>query len=153
MRKLTVVALAAVVALLALPALAQGGKEHGNIEQQIASLDDQFSQAFGKADVAFMEKYLADNYTGIHSDGKLSTKAQEIEHVKSSNLKWDYVKVRDRQIHSYGNMVVLVQLASSKGTLAGKPYSGEYNTTHVWVKRNGNWQIVAFQSTKVPESH
>ncbi len=152
MRKLTMLAFA-VVALLALPALGQGGKEHGSVEQQIAALSDQFSQAFANADIGFLEKRLADDYTGIHSDAKLSTKAQEIGNVKASTLKWDSVDLHDRKIHRYGDTVVVVGLASSKGTIGGKPYSGDYRTTNVWVKRNGNWQVVAFQSTKVPESH
>src|ERR1700687_4382469 len=113
-------------------AVEQTGRE--NVEQQIAALSDQFSQAFGKADTGFMEKYFADDFTGIHSDGKLLTKAQEIDNVKSGALKWESVDTHESKIHAYGDTAVRIALASSKGTLGGKPYSGDYRTTQGWVQ-------------------
>jgi ketosteroid isomerase-like protein len=134
------------VCLLVVPlAWSQGG----NAEEQIKTLADQFSQAFGKADTGFMEKYFADEFTGIHSDGNLSTKAQEIDNVKSGNLKWASVDLHERKIRVYGETAVVVALASSTGTFGGKPYSGDFRTTQVWMKHKGNWKVVAFQSTRV----
>ena len=135
-----------VVCLLVVPlAWSQGG----NAEEQIGALSDQFVQAMAKADTAFMEKHFADEFTAIHSDGKLTTKAQEIENLKSSTLKWDSVDVQDRKIHVYGDAATVIMLATSKGTISGKPYSGDFRTTQVWVKNKGNWKMVAFQSTRV----
>ena len=154
MKKISLVVLALVsIFLLAAPfALGQGdkGMKGGDVEEQIKTLSDQFNKAYAKADTGFMEKYFADEFTAIHSDGKLSTKAQEIDNIKSSSLKWDSVDVHERKIHAYGNTALVIGLASSKGTLGGKPYSGDYRTTQFWVKHNGNWRIVAFQSTRVP---
>ena len=121
----------------------------GNAEEQIATLSDQFVQAMAKADTAFMEKHLADEFTAIHSDGKLTTKAQEIDNLKSSTLKWNSVDVHDRKIRTYGDMGTVIMLATSKGTISGKPYSGDFRTTQVWVKNSGDWKMVAFQSTRV----
>ncbi len=119
----------------------------GNVEDQVKALSDQFSQAFGKADTGFMEKYFADEFTGIHSDGKLSTKAEEIDNVKSAALKWASVDIHERKLRVYGDTAVVIVLASSTGTLGGEPYSGDFRTTQVWVKQKGNWKVVAFQST------
>ena len=88
------------VCLLVVPvAWSQGG----NVEQQIAALDDQVVQAYLKADTGFMEKYFADDYTAVHSDGKLTTKAQEIENCKSGALKHESMDVRERKIRVYGD--------------------------------------------------
>jgi hypothetical protein len=121
----------------------------GNAEKQIAALSDQFVQAMAKADTNFMEKHLADEFTAIHSDGKLTTKAQEIDNLKTSTLKWDSVEVHDRKIRDYGDAATVIMLATSKGTISGKPYSGDFRTTQVWVKNQGDWKMVAFQSTRV----
>ena len=143
--KLIAPVLVTICLVVVLLAWSQGG----NAEQQIAALADQFTQAFGKADTVFMEKYFADEFTGVHSDGNLSTKAQEINNVKSGTLKWASVDLHERKIHVYGETAVVVGLASSTGSVGGKPYSGDYRTTQVWVKHKGNWKIVAFQSTRV----
>ena len=134
------------VCLLVVPLAWSQGR---NVEEQVKTLSDQFVQALGKADTGFMEKYFADDFTGIHSDGKLSTKAQEIDNVKSGNLKWATVDVHERKISVYGDTAVVTALASSTGTLGGKPYSADFRTTQVWVKHKGNWKVVAFQTTRV----
>lgn len=121
-----------------------------NAEAQISALSDQLDQAFGKADIGWLEKHFADEFTAIHSNGKLVNKAQEIDNVKTGNLKWATVDVHDRKINVIGDAAVVVRLASSTGTVGGNPYSGDFRTTEVWVKHKGDWKMVAFQSTRVP---
>jgi len=134
------------VCLLVVPlAWSQGG----NVEQQIKTLDDQVVQAYLKADTGFMEKYFADDYTAIHGDGKLTTKAQEIGSYKSGALKQESTDVRERKIRAYGDTAVVIVLASAKGTYGEKSFSADFRVTHFWVKRKGNWKIVAYQVTRV----
>jgi len=146
-----------VVCVLAAPlALGQGEKtgkaKGGSVEQQITTLTDQLNQAFGKADIGWMEKHFADDFTAIHSNGKLVTKAQEIDNVKTGNIKWATVDLHDRKIRVFGQTAVVTSLDSSTGTVGGNPYSGDFRATQVWVKQKGNWKMVAFQSTRVPAS-
>jgi len=134
------------VCLLVVPlAWSQGG----NAEQQIRTLQDQVVQAYLKADTGFMEKYFADDFTAIHGDGRLYTKAQEIENYKSGALKYESIDLLERKIRAYGGTAVDIVLASAKGTYGGKSFSADFRATHIWVKRKGNWKIVAFQTTRV----
>jgi hypothetical protein len=119
----------------------------GNVEQQIKTLSDQLSQAYVKGDTSFFEKYLADDYTGIYASSLPVTKA---ENLKPGAIKFESFDVREMKIHVYGDTAVVTSLTSSKGTIEGKPFSGDYRTTRVWVKQKGGWKLVAFQSTQVP---
>ncbi|MGC2321893.1 MAG: nuclear transport factor 2 family protein [Terriglobales bacterium] len=135
------------ICLLVVPlAWSQGG----SVEQQITTLTDQLNQAFGKGDIGWMEKHFADDFTAIHSNGKLLNKAEEIDNVKTGNIKWATVDLHDRKIRAFRGTAVVTTLASSTGTVGGNPYSGDFRTTQVWLKQNGNWKMVAFQSTRVP---
>jgi len=147
MKSMRVIApvLVAICLLVALLAWSQGG----NTEQQIKTLQDQVVQAYLKADTGFMEKYFADDYTAIHGDGRLYTKAQEIENYKSGALKYESIDLHERKIRAYGDTAVDIVLASAKGTYGGKAFSADFRATHFWVKRKGNWKIVAFQTTRV----
>jgi len=153
MRKLNLIVLALVsISLLAAPlALSQGGKgmKGGNVEQQIAALSDQHRQAYLKGDTSFFEKYLADDYTAIYASGRLWTKTQEIEDLKAGTRKFEAIDVQERKISNYGNTSVVTQLFSMKGAISGKPFSGDFRCTRVWVKQKGNWKLVAFQVTRV----
>lgn len=154
----------------ALPAWGQGGnppastKESGktsgrgmtaveqtyaSVEQQIRSLQEESKKAALKGDASFLEKYLADDYVGIDGTGAIITKAQAIQDFKSGTVKYESIDVHDTKIRTYGNTAVVDSLASVKLTMNGKPISGDFRATFVWVKQKGNWKRVAFQSTLV----
>jgi hypothetical protein len=142
--------------LLATPlALGKGGltaKATGGNEQQVTALTDQLIKAFLKGDNAFFDKNSTDDYTAIHSDGRLTTKAEELDAFKSGALKYEAIDLRERKVRVYGNTALVITLSSSKGTLNGKPFSGEFRTTRTYVKQGGNWKMVAFQATRAHAS-
>jgi len=128
------------------------GSEGGNAKQELKTLSNQAVQASLKGDSGFVEQYYADDAMVIHSDGKLLTKAQEIESIKSGNLKYESIDVRESNTLLYGNVAVVEAMSSVKGTLGGKPIGGDFRSTRTWVRRNGNWKCVAYQATRVPTS-
>ncbi|MGB7624678.1 MAG: nuclear transport factor 2 family protein [Terriglobia bacterium] len=121
----------------------------GTVEQEIKTLQGQIQQAILKGDTIVLEKYYADDYTAIHGNGTLSTKAQEIESFKSSATKYDSITVREAKIRIYGDTVVVNALASVIATFNGNQYNGDVRNTRVWVKRDGNWKLVLFEATRV----
>lgn len=127
------------------PVLVQGG----NAEEQINKVTDQVIAARLKGDANSYEKLLADDYTGIYPSGRLVTKAQDIEDLKSGALKYESIDVREIKIRAYGYTAVAVSLVSTKSTRGGKSISADYRVTRVWVKRKGGWVCVAFQATRV----
>ena len=143
--------IALVLVTFSLLAVTLAWSKGGNAEQQIKTVTDEVSVALLKADTTSLEKLLADDYTGIHSDGRLVTKAQEIESVKSSALKYETNEIQDLKIRVYGHTAVATALASLKGTVSGKPFSFTVRSTRVWVKQNGNWMSVAYQATRVSQ--
>jgi len=120
-----------------------------NAQQEIKALQAQDVQAILKSDTSVMEKYYSDDYIAIHGDGKLTTKAREIENFKSGVTKYDSITVREAKIRIYGDTAVVNALASIRATFNGKAYTGDVRNTRVWVKQNGNWKLVLFQATRV----
>jgi hypothetical protein len=123
----------------------------GDVQQQIKTLHDQGRQAALKGDASFFEKHLADDYFGIGGDGRLRTKAEALQDFKSGSIKYESIDERDVKINTYGNAAVVNSMASVKLTTNGKPISGDFRATFVYVKQGGNWKEVAFQSTAVPQ--
>jgi hypothetical protein len=121
-----------------------------NVEQQIKSLHDQGRQAALKGDVGFFEEHLAASYFGIGGDGRLRTKAESVQDLKSGGIRYASIDERDVKVNTYGNTAIVNSMASVKLTSNGKPIAGDYRATFVYVKQGGEWREVAFQSTPAP---
>jgi Domain of unknown function (DUF4440) len=120
-----------------------------NVEQEIKTLHDQSREAALKGDASFFEKCLANTYSGIGGDGRLRTKADTLQDLKSGGIKYESIDEHDVKINTYGNTAVLKSSASVKMTINGKPVNGDYRATFVYVKHGGKWEEVAFQATPV----
>ena len=151
---LIVLALVATSFLAALCAFGQdakgGNAEAETVEQQITALSDQAMQAYLKGDTNIFDRHFDDDYKAIHRDGTMSTKAQEIEKLKSDTLRYEAIDVLGKRRRTYGIVAVIVRASSSKGTFNGKPFGGDVLSTRIFVKQKGIWKEVASQSTRFP---
>jgi ketosteroid isomerase-like protein len=69
--------------------------------------------------------------------------------LKSKERTFDSKTINEMRIQLLGNVAVVYGLSTVKSTLQGKDTSGQYRWTDVLAKRNGQWQAVTSQSTKV----
>ena len=121
-------------------------------EATIMKLTEKIRDASLKGDVATFQELYADDLLSISAvTGTPSTKADAINNFKSGKLKYESLAVSDVAVRFYGPSTALVtNKTEAKGSLGGQDLSGTYRTARLWVKRGGKWQVVFFQSTKVP---
>jgi len=122
----------------------------GAAQQAVEKVDDEIFDAARKGDAAVFEKILADNYIRIGGDGRMSTKAETVDLYKSGRLKWDTIDLKNRKVRMFGNTAIVTREANVKGHMGSNEISGTYRDTAVYVKmKNGQWQYMSFQTTKV----
>jgi hypothetical protein len=141
-----------VVTVVVLALVASGlmvGQER-NPEQEVRTVLKQVVDAAVKGDTAVLDKALADDFRRIQSDGRVLTKAQVLEGIKSGNMKFDLFDESDIEIRFYGDVAVLISTANIKmRSLEGKEFSGQFRDSRAFVKREGNWRVVLFHSSKI----
>ena len=121
-----------------------------NAEQEIRTVLKHVTDAAVKGDTAALDKALADDFRRIQSDGRVLTKAQVLEGFKSGNMKFDLFDESDIEIRFYGDVAVLISTASIKmRSLEGKEFRGQFRDSRAFVKREGNWRVVLFHSSKI----
>lgn len=116
-------------------------------ERELKQLESQIADAVVKRDAAFVERVWGEDflYTGVR--GELKNKADIVSELKAGDLHFDVMKFDDIRVRVYGDTAVTTGLATTKGRSKQGEISGEFRYTRVYVKRQGAWQLVAFQGT------
>jgi ketosteroid isomerase-like protein len=120
-------------------------------EQTLIALETNWSQAAVSRDGAALDRFYGDEYIFTNEDGATSNKAKEITNITSGAFRLTAFTFNDLKVHLYGDVAVVTGENNIKGTWEdiGKDISGPYRFTDVFVKRNGRWQCVASQSSRI----
>jgi ketosteroid isomerase-like protein len=148
MKSMTLIAVLTICIALS-QAKDKSNRQNGDAEQALMHIEQEMDDAVVKGDTSASEKYLADNSTFTDPGGMVMDKARSIADFKSGDLKIESSKLDDMKVRVYGNTAVVTYGTTDKGTYKGKDISGNYRWTDVFVRRNGRWQIVAGQGTRV----
>lgn len=101
-------------------------------------------------DYAALDKVLGDDLSYAHSDGRRDTKASYIESLKSGAQKYEKAEPADLAVKLYGNAAVVTGKLKLVSETGGKRSEPTLSLLHVYVKRGGQWQLVAHQSARMP---
>ena len=121
------------------------------VEQEIWQLETRRFEAVVRGDVAALEGILSDDLTYTHATGVFETKAEFLGKIKSGQLKYESFGPEDFRVRVYGPAAVITGIARVKVQVGGQPLSFRLRFTDVYVKRDGRWQMVAWQATRLPE--
>jgi ketosteroid isomerase-like protein len=135
----------------------QGGSRD---EEEVRGLEEQLAKAVVRGDREFFERNLADDFTHTSHTGAFKTKAQWMAESKFSDARqkpettrYDAFEVDELAVRVYGETAVVTGRSTPKGTTAkGEPITGQFRFLRVWVKRQGRWQAVAFEGTRIGPS-
>lgn len=116
-------------------------------KDELRRLEDQRYRAMCEADVATLEKLLADSLVYTHSYGGSDSKASYLAGIRAK--KWVYRKIErpKEEIQLHGDAAVITGQAKIELLSEGKPKTLNSAFTNVWVKGAKGWQMVAWQST------
>jgi ketosteroid isomerase-like protein len=119
--------------------------------KMIIDLDKKRMEAMATKDIATLNDVLADDLIYAHSSARLDTKQSLIGNMQSGSTVYQSVVPSDVKAQDLGDAVVLTGIARIKVTSGGKPMDFGVRFTDVYAKRGGKWQMVTWQSTKLPE--
>jgi len=107
-------------------------------------------RAMEKNDFAALDGLLADDMIYTHSSGTADTKAKFLESLKTGKTRYLKIAPTDTNVTVYGDTAII----RGRGVFTVENQAGKSDLTlsylDVWVKRGGTWQMVAWQSARVP---
>jgi ketosteroid isomerase-like protein len=119
--------------------------------QKIIDLDKKRMQAMAKKDIATLNALLSNDLVYTHSSARLDTKQSLIGAMESGTTVYTAVEPFDVQAQDLGDTVVLTGAARIHVTSNGHPINFSVRFTDVYANKGGQWQLVAWQSTRLPE--
>jgi hypothetical protein len=162
MRALLVLILA--FSFLSLRALPHNGKQEKPKKSESVSAEVSAVLAAEKAradavlrgDLMSLNRLIADDYFVTTSFGTLGNKTKELAFYRNATCKTPTWQPYDVVIRLFANTAVITERAAFKDVLEGQTRDIQMRLTHVWIKRDGRWQVVVRHGTKMtvllPES-
>jgi hypothetical protein len=119
--------------------------------QMVIDLDKKRMTAMAQKDIATLNTLLSADLIYTHSSARLDTKQSLIGNMESGSTVYTAVEPSDVKAQDLGDAVVLTGSCRISVTAQGRPNSFSVRFTDVYANKGGQWQMVAWQSTRLPE--
>lgn len=113
-------------------------------EKEVLQFERDACKAFLDADPTALERVLTPDFTLTLSNGDVSTRADEINELRSGKVHYDVFENYDMIVRLYGdNTAVVLGKTRVKGTADSNPFDRIVQFTDTLIKRDGRWQLAA----------
>lgn len=134
--------------ILVLLLVAAGTLLLASSEDEVKAAINKFSAAVISKDRATLEKLVAEEVTYSHSSAMMENKKQMIDAMLSPDMKYESLDMEGTTYRIYGNTALVQTKMTVKNVQKGERKTLPLSVLMVWTKKNGNWQLVARQSTR-----
>ena len=145
--------LVATILLFALTATTTHAQPRGVLSDQqiLIQLEKDWDRAFLHGDIEFLRNVLADEFVATYDDGSKGDKAGELKLAEEFDQQVEASVLDDFAVKIYGDTAIVWFARHLAGPRQGQRVEVHFRFTDVFVMRDGRWQCVSSQSTKVPE--
>ena len=119
--------------------------------QLVIDLDRKRMDAMARKDLAALDALISEDLVYTHSTARLDTKQSLLGAMESGTTVYTAVAPSEVKAQDLGDTVVLTGSARIGVLSQGRPNSFAVRFTDVWSNKAGRWQMVAWQSTRLPE--
>jgi ketosteroid isomerase-like protein len=146
------------LSMLALTILISGGflfpeaaqQSQADSERYIIECEDQWAASTASGDISAVQRFIADDFLGVDPDGSMYNKEQAISETRTGPQTFLSNHTNEVKVRFYGETAV-AQGSESWQRRSPEPRYGRYVWTDTWVRRNGQWQVVAAEDVEVAE--
>jgi Domain of unknown function (DUF4440) len=129
---------------------AASAQQQSSDEEQLLQLERGYCTAQLKRDAGWLDKLLAEDYTGVSSRGVSETKADALASLKDNQNAYSSCVDKDTKVRVYGDAAVVTGRQIYSGTYKGEPFKDrQVLWTDTFVRKGGSWQVVASHATAI----
>ena len=121
-----------------------------DVRDMIKALDGERMCAMVAGDLETLGRILSDDMTYVHTSAAVDTKSSIMESIGNGNLNYKKMAARNVQVREFGDTAVLRGQADVEVTSGGNDLTLSLEFTEVYANGDAGWQMVAWQSTRLP---
>ena len=118
-------------------------------ERAVLDLEEAWAKAVVKRDAATFKRLLAPGFVYTEDD-RVQTGDQLTHDIVSGTGTVTEARNEQLQTRAFDNVMIVTGWLVMQGHDGGKPFTRRYRFTDTWLKRSGQWQIIAAQDYLVP---
>lgn len=120
-------------------------------EATIRDIEDKWEASVMSHDPSVAQAYLADDFHGVSSKGKLMSKSNLLSEIKKDTDTYSSTKNGKVDVRVFGGQFAVATGTSTEvgKTKDGQAFKRSFRWTDVWVLRKDKWQCVASQAMLV----
>ena len=131
-------------------AACSGRSAPGAAEAEIKTLEERWTKAEAVRDVATVRAMLAADFIYVGPDGAAMNAEEDLAGIADEKFRVGAYSMTDLRVRVYGDSALSTGIEVLVGAFFGdRDMSGRYRVTTVWVKRDGAWQAVHTQETRI----
>lgn len=120
-------------------------------EKEIRTLEMRRFEMMVRKDVKNLSEILAEDLTYVHSNGVLETKAQFLETLDKGKTLYQSIQTEDIKVRITDSMSLITGVALIRAWTGGQTLDLRLRFTDAYAKRDGRWQLISWQSTRVTQ--
>lgn len=106
-------------------------------------------RAMTASDVAVLAPMLSDDLVYIHTSGTVDSKTSLLGRIRSGELRYQSIEPSEQvHVREIGETAVITN--SAQMLVSGRRFEIRYTSVYA-QRRNGDWQLVSWQSTLLPQ--
>ncbi|WP_169704613.1 nuclear transport factor 2 family protein [Runella slithyformis] len=120
-------------------------------ETLVADIEKKRFAALVSKDYAYLDQVLGEDLVYCHSNALIDTKASFIQSMKDGKLIYNEMTPEEVKVRIYDKTAVITGVCSAKVLSNGQSLNTRFRFTDVYIKRKKGWQMVTWQSLRLPE--
>ena len=139
------------VVLMASPLTARAQATVPSEVAHVDSLEAARRTAMVAGDVKTLADLIAADATYVHSTGLIQRRDELFSMLERGDIRYVSFTVDVVEYRTYGDTVIGTGVQNIELTSAGKPFTSRSRYTVVYAPTGGDFRMVAYQSTSLPE--
>jgi ketosteroid isomerase-like protein len=124
-------------------------RDQADVERELTQLVKELNRAIVAGDHTFLDRILHQDYIHFRPAGTVENRAQYVDNRRTGRVDYDSVVENDMKVRVYGDTAVVTYRSAAKGKDPEGAIDEERRSTHLFVRRDGRWQLVHTQVTPI----